>query len=367
MKLALDRSTLLKAMSHAQSVVEKRNTLPILSNVLIQADKKAVTIRATDLDIEIVEVINAAVVEEEGVTTVPAHMLYDIIKKIPDGAQISLEEKDGRLNIAAGRSKFTLATLPDTDFPSVGEQKFTSTYQIAAQHLQKLIDKVKFAIAIEETRHYLGGIYLHTADNALRSVATDGHRLARFDVSLPNGAENAPGVIVPRKTVTELRKLLDDPETSVTISVSETKIKFVCDGVTLTSRVIDGTFPDYTRVIPSNNTLILQATPDKLSSSVDRVSTVSSERTRAVKMSLNKDTLSLVVNSPEHGNAVEELDVSYNSDPLDIGFNAKYLQEIMNQIESDTAQFEFDSPTAPTLVRDPADESALYVIMPMRV
>lgn len=367
MKLTLERNALLKTLSHTQSVVEKRNTLPILSNVLINAQEGRVTLRATDLDIEVVEVITTALVHSSGVTTLPAHMLHDIVKKLPDGAQINLEEKDGKMRINAGRSRFTLSTLSDTDFPAVHAHTYPATYTLKAAQLQKMLDKVKFAIASEETRHYLGGIYLHVADGKLRSVATDGHRLARFDVDLPEGATEAPGVIVPRKTVTELRKLLDNPEADVTVSVSETNIQFVCENVTLSSRVIDGSFPDYTRVIPADNQRILEISPHDLSSSVDRVVTVSNERTRAVKLSLGENSLSLTVNSPEHGDAVEELDVRYEEERMEVGFNSKYLQEIMSQIESDTAQFCFDNPMAPALIKDSDDENALYVVMPMRV
>lgn len=369
MKLTLERSTFLGTMSHAQSVVEKRNTLPILSNVLIHADKnqETVTIRATDLDIEIVEEIESASVHVAGATTVSAHMLYDIVKKLPDGAQIDLQTNEGSIHIQAGRSKFTLATLSQDDFPVVASPDYNTTYTVTSGILQKLLDKVKFAISNEETRHYLGGIYLHVVGDKLRGVATDGHRLAQFDTPLPDAAREAPGVIVPRKTVTELRKLLTDADAPVDISVSETKIRFVCQGVTLTSRVIDGSFPDYSRVIPTGNTRILEVDPDRFSSSVDRVATVSSERTRAVKMALSKDTLALSVNSPEHGNAIEELDVLYTDEEMEIGFNARYLQEVMNQIEGDTAHFCFADSNAPTLVKDHGDENALYVVMPMRV
>ncbi len=237
--------------------------------------------------------------------------------------------------------------------------------------LRRLFDKSKFAISTEETRYYLNGVYMHIADSdgnqVLRCVATDGHRLARIDAELPEGAENMPGVIVPRKTVGELRKLLDDDEAQIAVSVSETKVRFATPGITLTSKVIDGTFPDYTRVIPGGNTRRLEVDASDFAQAVDRVATVSSERSRAVKLALDEDRLVLSVNAPDSGAAEEELGVAFNSDPLEIGFNAKYLLEIASQVDRENAVFLFNSSGDPTLMREGNDESAVYVVMPMRV
>ncbi len=372
MKASIERSALLKAMSRAQSVVERRNTIPILANVLIEAEGDTVNFRATDLDIEVIDKSPAMVVQA-GATTVPAHMLHEIVRKLPDGAMVELldDGTSGRMEITAGRSHFSLATLPREDFPVMASSEYECNFSAKAAVLRRLFDKAKFAISTEETRYYLNGVYMHASQSAdrmvLRCVATDGHRLARIDADLPIGAEELPGVIVPRKTVTELRKLLDDDDASIAVSVSETKIRFATPEITLTSKVIDGTFPDYTRVIPTGNTKRLEVDASEFAQAVDRVSTVSSERSRAVKLSLDEDRLVLSVNAPDSGAAEEELAVAYGDEPLEIGFNAKYLLEIANQVDRENAVFMFNSSGDPTLMREGNDDSAIYVVMPMRV
>ena len=364
MKLSIERGTLLKALSQAQSVVERRNTIPILANVLIEADGAQASFRATDLDIEVVDRAPAQV-ERAGATTVSAVMLHDIVRKLPDGSLVNLSEDpaSGRLTITAGRSTFSLATLPREDFPVMASSEYVSNFTAPAPTLRRLFDKAKFAISTEETRYYLNGVYFHVATGedgpALRAVATDGHRLARIDSPLPEGAQGMPGVIVPRKTVGELRKLLDDDEAEIAVSVSETKVRFATPAITLTSKVIDGTFPDYTRVIPMGNTRRLEVDASEFAKAVDRVATVSSERSRAVKLSLDEDRLVLSVNSPDSGAAEEELAVAYGDDRLEIGFNAKYLLEIASQVDRENAVFLFNSSGDPTLMREGNDTSAI--------
>ena len=372
MKFSIERGDLLKAVSQAQSVVERRNTIPILANVLIAAEGDEVSFRATDLDIEVVDRA-AAKVDRAGATTVSAVTLHEIVRKLPDGALVSLTDDgaSGRMVVEAGRSQFQLATLPREDFPQMASTEYGSNFACPAPVLRRLFDKSKFAISTEETRYYLNGVYLHVADSegerVLRAVATDGHRLARIDAELPDGAEGMPGVIVPRKTVGELRKLLDDDETEIAVSVSETKIRFAAPGITLTSKVIDGTFPDYTRVVPTGNTRRLEVDAGEFAKAVDRVATVSSERSRAVKMALDEDRLILSVNAPDSGTAEEELAVAYGDEHLEIGFNAKYLLEIASQVDRENAVFMFDTSDRPTLMREGNDTSAVYVVMPMRV
>ncbi|MGB3177457.1 MAG: DNA polymerase III subunit beta [Albidovulum sp.] len=372
MKISIERATLLKAVSQAQSVVERRNTIPILANVLIEAEGSNVSFRATDLDIEVVDKAPAQV-ERAGATTVSAVMLHEIVRKLPDGALIQLTDDPaaGRLTVQAGRSTFSLATLPKEDFPVMASSEYTSNFSAPAQMLRRLFDKSKFAISTEETRYYLNGVYMHVAQGeegqALRCVATDGHRLARIDAPLPEGAETMPGVIVPRKTVGEMRKLLDDDDMQIAVSVSETKVRFATPEMTLTSKVIDGTFPDYTRVIPVGNTRRLEVDASEFAKAVDRVATVSSERSRAVKLQLDEDRLILSVNAPDAGAAEEELAVAYNDERLEIGFNAKYLLEIASQVDRENAVFMFNSSGDPTLMREGNDTSAVYVVMPMRV
>ena len=372
MKLSIERATLLKALAQAQSVVERRNTIPILANVLIEAEGNQVSLRATDLDIEVVDRA-PAMVERAGATTVSAVMLHEIVRKLPDGALVSLSEDSaaGRLTITAGRSTFSLATLPKEDFPVMATSEYSSNFAAKAPVLRRLFDKAKFAISTEETRYYLNGVYMHVSQGengkVLRCVATDGHRLARIDADLPDGADGMSGVIVPRKTVGELRKLLEDDDAMIAVSVSETKVRFATPAITLTSKVIDGTFPDYTRVIPTGNTRKLEVDAAEFAKAVDRVATVSSERSRAVKLSLEEDRLILSVNAPDSGAAEEELAVAYGDERLEIGFNAKYLLEIASQVDRENAVFLFNSAADPTLMREGNDTSAVYVVMPMRV
>jgi DNA polymerase-3 subunit beta len=372
MKISIERAALLKAVSQAQSVVERRNTIPILANVLIEAEGADVMFRATDLDIEVVDKAPAQV-ERAGATTVSATTLHEIVRKLPDGALVTLtaDAAAGRLTVEAGRSNFSLATLPKEDFPVMASSEYASNFSIDAAKLRRLFDKSKFAISTEETRYYLNGVYMHVATGedgkVLRCVATDGHRLARIDTDLPAGADEMPGVIVPRKTVGELRKLLDDDEMKIAVSVSETKVRFATPEITLTSKVIDGTFPDYTRVIPQGNTRKLEVDASDFARAVDRVATVSSERSRAVKLQLDEDRLIRSVPAPDSGAAEEELAVSYNDERLEIGFNAKYLLEIASQVDRENAVFMFNSSGDPTLMREGNDMSAVYVVMPMRV
>jgi DNA polymerase-3 subunit beta len=372
MKITVERADLLKSLGHVHRVVERRNTIPILANVLIKAEKSKLGFKATDLDLEITETI-AAEVGPSGSTTVPAHMFYEIVRKLPEGAQIVLEASNDRavLAIKAGKSRFTLQTLPESDFPDLAAGDMTHKFKLGAADLKKLIDKTQFAISTEETRYYLNGIYLHTAGTGktatLRAVATDGHRLAQYELPLPSGASGMPGIIVPRKTVGEVQRLIEDAEAEVSIELSQGKIRFTLNDVVLTSKLIDGTFPDYARVIPQGNDKELTVDKKEFEQAVDRVSTVSSERGRAVKLSLSNGKLMLSVTNPESGSATEEIEVEYGSDPLDIGFNSRYLLDIAAQIEGEAAVLKLADPGSPTLIQDRDAKGALYVLMPMRV
>jgi DNA polymerase-3 subunit beta len=372
MRATLERAHLLKTLSHVHRVVERRNTIPILSNVLVQASGGEVRLKATDLDLEITET-TPAMIEQGGATTVPAHLLHDIVRKLPDGAQVSLETApDGAtLSIRSGRSRFSLQMLPESDFPDITAGPFTHRFEMKAADLRRLIDRTQFAISTEETRYYLNGIYLHALDTragaTLRAVATDGHRLAQADFAAPEGSAGMPGVIVPRKTVGEIKNLLDDAEAVATVELSESKLRVSIGSVVLTSKLIDGTFPDYARVIPQGNDKELAVERDDFKTAVDRVSTVSSERGRAVKLSISEGKLVLAVNNPDSGSASEELGADYEDEALEIGFNARYLLDIADQIGSGTMRFRLADPGSPTLIQDGSDESALFVLMPMRV
>lgn len=375
MKATIERATLLRCLSHVQSVVERRNTIPILSNVLIEAAADStVRVMATDLDLQIVETMAAVSVEGPGAITVSAHLLFDIARKLPDGSQVSLETADNRMIVKAGRSRFQLPTLPRDDFPMIVEGDLPTSFEIPARTLAELIDRTRFAISTEETRYYLNGIFLHVSDEAqpvLKAAATDGHRLARFTIARPDGAEGMPDVIVPRKCVGELRKLLEEVlDSAVLFDLSASKVRFTLggeNGVVLTSKLIDGTFPDYSRVIPTGNDKLLKLDPRSFFEGVDRVATIATEKTRAVKMALENDRVTLSVTSPDNGTAAEELPASYDAAGFEIGFNANYLKDILSQIDGDTVELHLADAGAPTLIRRDDKSPALYVLMPMRV
>ncbi len=374
MKATIERATLLRCLSHVQSVVERRNTIPILSNVLIEADgDNSLRVMATDLDLQVIEHMDANV-DSAGSITVSAHLLFDIARKLPDGSQVSLEAAENRMAIKAGRSRFSLPTLPRDDFPVIVEGDLPTSFELPAKTLAELIDRTRFAISTEETRYYLNGIFFHVSDDSepvLKAAATDGHRLARFTLPRPDGAEGMPDVIVPRKAVAELRKLLEESlDGNVQIDLSASKVRFTLGGeggVVLTSKLIDGTFPDYSRVIPTGNDKLLKLDPKSFHEGVDRVATIATEKTRAVKMGLDKDKVTLTVTSPDNGSATEELPAEYGADGFEIGFNAGYLKDILNQIDADTVEIHLADAGAPTLIRKDENSPALYVLMPMRV
>jgi DNA polymerase III subunit beta len=373
MKLTIERSDLLNALSHVQNVVERRNTIPILSNVLMDAKDGALTLVATDLDIEAVDSADARIASE-GAITAPAGTLFDVIRKLPAGADVELElnPENRRLTIRSGRSKFELPTLPASDFQTMTGDDSATRFNVDAADLRRLIDKTRFAISTEETRYYLNGVYLHAADGdkqqkVLRAVATDGHRLALADAPAPKGAEALEGVIVPRKAIGEVRRLIDAVDADVTISVSETKIVFQAGRAVLTSKLIDGSFPDYQRVIPKGNEKRLVIDNKSFEAAVDRVSTVSAERSRSVKLSLSDGKVVLAVNSAETGQGHEEIECDYGADAMEIGFNAKYLLDVTAQIEAEDAEFMLNDPASPALILDPGDLATRYVLMPLRV
>ena len=372
MKVTLERNHLLKSLSHVHRVVERRNTYPILANVLLKAADGRVDLRATDLDIEVTESV-PAMVATAGTTTVPAHTLYEIVRKLSDGAEVRLETEGGeQLLLSSGRSRFHLACLSPDSFPDLKSGNFTHEFTIAAASLRELIERTQFAISNEETRYYLNGIYVHTIEagqeTLLRAVATDGHRMARAETEAPEGAKGMPGIIVPKKTVSEVQKLLEGAEGDVQVEVSDTKIRFTVAGVVLLSKLIEGTFPDYERVTPKNNDKEMNVDRAAFAIAVDRVSTIASDRGgKAVKLSVKDGQLELSVTNPDHGTASEELAVAFEPESFEIGFNARYLLDIVGQIRSENAVFLFNDAGSPTLVRESGDAKALYVLMPMRV
>ena len=372
MKVTIERSVLLKALGHVHRIVERRNTIPILANVLIEAKDGRLALKSTDLDLEAAEQV-AADVAQNGATTVPAHVIYDIVRKLPEGAQASLEATGdtGQLVLRSGRSRFTLQALPASDFPDLTAGEFSHKFVLPAAELKGLIENTQFAISTEETRYYLNGVFLHTAESGgapmLRAVATDGHRLARVETAAPEGSIGIPGVIVPRKAVSEVQKLLEDPSQDVGVEISTAKARFSFGNVVLTTKLIDGTFPDYARVIPTGNDKRLVVDKEPFERAVDRVATLSSERGRAIKLAIAEGKMTLSVNNPDSGSASEEIEADYDSAPIDIGFNARYLLDIVGQLSSDTALIRLADPGSPTLIQDREGAPALFVLMPLRV
>ena len=371
MKFTIEKAVLLKTLNHVQNIVEKRNTVPVLSNVRIEAGNDGISFKATDMDTEITEIVDAKILEN-GAITAPAHMLYDIVRKLTDGAEVELvypDEKD-QLSIASGRSKFSLSTIGVEDFPVISTDALPTNFEMKRDELKDVIDRTQFAASTEETRYYLNGLYIHPKDEGetkvLRIVATDGHRLACVESPLPDGAANMQGVILPRKTVAEIRKLLDTNAETIKIGLSDSKVRFTLEDITLASKLIDGTYPDYERVIPTNNTKTLELSVKELAQAVDRVSVVA-ERTRAIKMIANKNHVIVTTSSPDLGSAIEEVEATYDSESLEVGYNFRYLLDILAEIKGETAQFSFNDSSSPSIIHDTSDASAIYVLMPMRV
>ncbi len=372
MKITIARETLSPALAALSRVVERRNTIPVLSNVLLRAEGDRLALRATDLDIQAMTSLPAQV-ETAGAITVPAHTLTDIVRKLPADAQITLEQdaKATSMTVRAGRSRFNMHTLPESDFPDITTGELPHRFALPAKEIVDLIAKVSFAISSEETRYYLNGIHLHPAtidgEAKLIAVATDGHRLSRLALAAPDGSDGMPGVIVPTKAVTEIARLAKDAEGDLSIELSTTKIRVTAGETSLTSKLIDGTFPDYQRVIPSGNDKLATLDAEAFEKAIDRVSTISSERGRAVKLSLSDAGLALSVTNPDAGEAREELEPEYDGAPIDIGFNARYLLDVLGVLGGDTVLMKLADPGSPAVFQKRDGDSLLVVLMPMRV
>lgn len=367
MKFTIEQKTLASALSQAARIIERRNTIPVLSNIVVSAEGQIISLRATDLDIEVTLSVDAAV-HEEGSTTVPGHLFADIVRKMH--GEVAFKHNAQSAAVSSGRSKFSLQTLSPEDFPDLSIGAFTHSFTMKCADLRNMFRRAAFAISTEETRYYLNGIFMHSIEDrgvlVLRAVATDGHRLAQVQHHAPDGSAGMPGIIIPRKTVAEVEKILDCGD-QVSIEVSETKIRFRAGNVVLTSKLIDGTFPDYQRVIPQMNNKKAIADRSDLSKAVDRVSTVSTERGRAVKVTLDQGTITLHVNNPGSGEAMEEMAVDYDAELIEIGFNAKYINDIMGNIESEKVELYLEDAGSPTRIHPVGDEGTVYVLMPMRV
>jgi len=375
MDFRVNSTELLRALSHIHGIVEVRHTLPILSNIIITTHDNLLSLSSTNLDIFCSDDLEAEV-GQNGSTSVSAATFYEIVKRLPSGSEIhaSLSEEDSTLTLKCGRSKFNLTTISPDDFPKISHDDLNIQFVLSATELKRMIDKTKFAISNEETRYYLNGVFLHqTQKNSidiLRAVATDGHRLAQYDIPLPQGAKDMNGIIIPKKMIQELRRVLDDATGDINIQLNENKIKFSFNNMQIISKVIDGTFPDYTKVIPQSNDKSITTNNEEFKKAIDRVSAVAineETKSKAIKLIIESNKISLSVDSTSRGSAIEEIDLDYNNEKVEIGFNSRYLIDICNEIDGDKINLKFLNSTSPAIILDNTDENLFFVLMPMRI
>lgn len=366
--IALSRDALLPVLARAASVIEARSTIPILSNLLMSVEHGALRLIGTDLGISIETSVDAETHGLEGRITAPGGLLHDIVKKLPEGARINLAHQDSQIIVKSGRSRFTLSTLPAEDFPEVPEPEASHRFTLPRKTLEALLARVNFAISTEETRYYLNGAFWHVLDGKLTSVATDGHRLARQSAPAPEGAEGMPGIIIPRKTLAEVLKLLKGAkEETVEVEICPAKARFEIGRTRLASKLIDGTFPEYQRVIPQRNDRVAEARREDILRAADRVSTISSERGRAVKLRFTEGALQLSVTNPDAGSSSDEVEIEFSGNEIEMGFNARYLADALGAIEGDIAKISLADAGSPALITSAAEDAFLTVLMPMRV
>lgn len=377
MKLTISRTAIAAAMAAVSRVVERRNTIPILGNVLLDATGAGLRLKATDLDME-ASVTLAAAIEAPGAVTAPADTLAAICRSLPEVDDVRLELRDTTLHLSAGRARFRLQTLSATDFPDIAPGEFSHRFEISGRALGRLIAKSKFAISTEETRYYLNGIFMHVADiddgPVLTAVATDGHRLARIRTLAPDGSQGMPGVIVPRKSVGEIARLAEAADKAdLIVEVSPERMRVTLDGTTFVTKMIDGSFPDYTRVIPAGGTRRLVVETKALAQALGRVAAVGSQGSRAVKFGIDDGRMTIDMRNVDIGDASEEVEIVLDGGPIEIGLNCGYAEAILSVLDVERVAIALTDPGAPTVWEeareDGADEqpNALYVLMPMRV
>ncbi len=371
MKFKILRSSFFKTLSHLQGIVDKKNSLPILANILIEAKNNEIVLSSTDMDISIIEKVNCKVMEE-GSTTISSQILYDIVRKVDDNSEIEIISNNGKLlTLRADGSRFSLACLPKEDFPIIDTDNNGFKITLNSNVLFRLIDKTKFSISNEETRYFLNGLYFNVNNennrNIITIVGTDGHRLAKFSHEFNGEIDQISGVIIPKKTIYELSKLLAEIDENIEISISSNKIVFLINNIKFISKLIDGSFPDYKRVIPNDNSNILRINRNKLLSAVDRVSTISNEKSPVIKFKLLTNILNLNTINNERSTASEDLDVNYNGDDIEIGFNSKYIMDIINNLEDEEISINLKDSSSPITAEEKSSKSLIYVLMPMRV
>ena len=365
MKFSISREALLRPLTLVAGVVERRQTLPVLSNVLIQVDQDQVALTGTDLEVELIGRTAASLVEEAGAATVPARKLMDICKSLPDQSEIQLSLEDGRAVLRSGRSRFTLSTLPVAEFPNIEDSQGSIELSLPRGTLKHLIDATSFAMAQQDVRYYLNGMLLETDGKMLRTVATDGHRLALCEMDLPSKATGQQ-VIVPRKGVLELQRLLGT-EGDVEITIGSNHIRAQIGDVRFTSKLIDGRFPEYGRVIPNAPPRSIVADRDSLRSALQRTSILANEKYRGIRLALKKDQVTLQAHNPEQEEAEEQVEVAYKGDELEVGFNVGYLLDAIAAVDGNEVELGVTDGNSSCLVRAPGATSARYVVMPMRL
>lgn len=366
MKITIQREALLRPLQHVIGAVERRQTLPALANVLIRASAEGFSLTTTDLEIELVaQVVHPAA--EPGETTVPARKLMDICKALPDGSELTLATEGEKLNIRSGRSRFSLTTLPASEFPALEEISASKVFEIPQGKLKDLIERTSFAMANQDVRYYLNGLMLEVDRDRLRAVATDGHRLAMCDTEAPIDTESAQQVIVPRKGVLELVRLLEEADASAQVQMGANHIRVSLPELRFTSKLIDGRFPDYQRVLPKGGDKVLTVDRDGFRQALGRASILSNEKYRGIRLVLNDGVLKIQAHNPEQEEAEEEIEVTYSGEALEIGFNVNYLLDILGTVDSEQVEAVLKDANSSALIRDPASSNAVYVVMPMRL
>ena len=369
MQIQLDRRPFLKALNHQQGIVERKVTIPLLSNLLLSTQEDGfLKVVGTDLELTLVDCVPATI-QKSGTVTAPAHLLYDIVRKCPDDRPIemNLDDKTRLLNVWCGESRFQVPTLPEDGYPPMVEHHPSHTFQMSGKDLSRLIDQTRFAMSTEETSFFLNGIYLHAEATHLKAVATDAHRLALSWTRLPEAAKGLQGAILSRKTVIELRKLIESEDAIVEVAFSGTQASFSCEDTTFFARFVNGTFPKYTEAIPSDNSLVLEVDTASFRAAVDRVSVISSgEKVRLVRLAFENNELSLSAKGMETGSGTEKVAIKYDGEPFAVSFNARYVLDAVQQIKGDVITLQFKDAQTPVILKDSDDDKVLYVLMPVR-
>lgn len=366
MKFSVNRETILKPLQSVAGAVERRHTLPILSNLLLRVSEGSLTIIGTDLEVELCAVVELTEESAEGAVTVPAKKLVDICRTLPEQADIVIELTADKAVIRSGRSRFTLATLPEGEFPQIEQPEQAMTFTLPQRSLRRLIERTQFSMANQDVRYYLNGMLFDTGEGWLTAVATDGHRLAMAKEPCAELVDSQQ-CIVPRKGILELMRLLESVDEPVTLQLSENHLRATLPGFTFTSKLVDGRFPDYRRVLPKGGNNVLAADKATLRQALSRVAILSNEKFRGVRLQLAAEELRISANNPEQEEAEEAVAVSYQGNDMEIGFNVSYLLDVLNAVEGEEVTITMNDPNSSGLINERDDDRALYVVMPMRL